>query len=100
MQKRHRSNQLDQQDVINRGPERPHHTQRKETKQMNINLFVKTYILGNEDARAFQDDGLFELAEKRGYKIGTDEFDWFVGGGAAFRFNGDTFETKADDITV
>ena len=53
---------------------------------MNINLFVKTYVLGNEDARAFQDEGLFELAEKRGYKRGTDEFDWFVGGGAAFRF--------------
>jgi hypothetical protein len=67
---------------------------------MDINIFVKTYILGNEYARAFQDEGLFELAEKHGYKLGTDAFDWFVGGGAAFRFNGDTFETKSDNITV
>lgn len=67
---------------------------------MNTNLFAKTYLLGNEDARAFPDEGLYQLAEKRGYERGTDAFEWFVGGGAAFRFNGHTFETTSEDIAA
>jgi hypothetical protein len=67
---------------------------------MDINLFAKTYILGNEDARAFHGEGLYQLAEKRGYERGTDAFNWFVGGGAAFRFNGHTFKTKSEDIAA
>jgi hypothetical protein len=67
---------------------------------MNINLFVKTYILGNEDARAFPEEGIYQLAEMRGYERGTDAFEWFVGGGAAFRFNGHTFEKKSVDIAL
>ena len=67
---------------------------------MNTNLFVKTYVLGTEDARAFPNEGLYQLADARGYGRGTDEFNWFVGGGAAFRFNGHTFNTKSEDIAA
>lgn len=74
-------------------------TQQGET-QMNINLFAKTYLLGNEDASAFPNEGLYQLAEARGYEHGTDAFNWFVGGGAAFRFNGHTFETQSENIAA
>lgn len=67
---------------------------------MNINLFAKTYVLGNEDARAFPNEGLYQLAEARGYEQGSDEFDWHVFGGAAFRFNGHTFQTQSEDIAA
>ena len=67
---------------------------------MNINLFAKTYLLGNEDARAFPNEGLYQLADARGYTRGTDEFEWFVGGGAAFRFNGHTFETQSETLAA
>ena len=65
---------------------------------MNAQLFAKTYILGNEDAQAFPQDGLYQLADARGYHRGSEEFEWFVSGGASFRFNGCTFETKSEDI--
>lgn len=67
---------------------------------MNTKLFAKTYLLGNEDAKAFPNEGLYDLAEKRGYEKGSDEFEWHVGGGAAYRFNGHTFETKSEDIAI
>jgi len=67
---------------------------------MNTELFVKTYLLGNEDAQAFPGEGLYQLAEKRGYVRGTDEFEWFVGGGAAFVFNGHKFDTKSEEIAA
>jgi glutamine synthetase type III len=69
-------------------------------RQMNTNLFAKTYLLGNEDASAFPNEGLYQLAEARGYEHGTDAFNWFVGGGAAFRFNGHTFETQSENIAA
>lgn len=65
---------------------------------MDVQKFCKTYLLGNEDARAFPDEGLYQLAEARGYERGSDEFKWHVGGGMAFRFHGHTFETKSADI--
>ena len=67
---------------------------------MNTELFVKTYLLGNEDAQAFPEEGLYQLADARGYERGSEEFDWHVGGGAAFRFNGHTFETASADIAA
>ena len=65
---------------------------------MDIALFAKTYLLGNEDAKAFPGEGLYDLAAARGYAEGSDEFEWHVGGGAAFRFNGHSFETASEDI--
>jgi hypothetical protein len=67
---------------------------------MNTELFIKTYLLGNEDAQAFPGEGLYQLAEKRGYARGTNEFEWFVGGGAAFVFNGTKFKKKSEDIVA
>lgn len=67
---------------------------------MNTELFAKTYLLGNEDAKAFPGEGLYQLAEARGYARGSNEFEWFVGGGAAYRFNCHTFDTKSEDIAA
>lgn len=65
---------------------------------MDTNLFVKHFLLGNEDAQAFQDEGLYQLAEKRGFERDTFEFRAFVAGGVQFRFNGNTFEAMSADI--
>jgi len=67
---------------------------------MTIETFTKLYLLGNEDAQASTDEGIYQLADKRGIARNTPEFDAYVGGGAAFRFNGDTFATKSDAISA
>lgn len=67
---------------------------------MTFETFTKFYLLGNEDAQASADDGLYQLADKRAVPRNTLEFDAYVAGGAAFRFNGHTFNTKSDAIAA
>lgn len=67
---------------------------------MDIQAFAAAYVLGNEDAQAFPEEGLFQLADARGYARDTDAFHAHVSGGAAFRFRGHTFATKSEDIAA
>lgn len=65
---------------------------------MTPETIVKFYLLGNEDAKAFADKGIYQLADKRGISRDTAEWNAFVAGGAAYRFNGHTFKTSSQDI--
>ncbi len=70
------------------------------TDNATATTIVKFYLLGNEDAQAFTQEGIFQLAEKRGIYRDSIEWNAFVDGGAAYRFNGHTFATASEQITA
>ena len=66
------------------------------TAEINMEAFTNAYLAGNEAAQATPNAGLYQMASAAGYVRGSLEWDAYVAGGAAFIFNGHTFETKAD----
>lgn len=61
-----------------------------------ITAFANAYLSGNEAAQSKPDNmGLYQMADAAGYERDSLEWDAYVSGGAAFIFNGHSFETKA-----
>jgi len=65
------------------------------TAEINMEAFTNAYLAGNEAAQTGHECGLYQMADAAGYVRGSLEWDAYVAGGAAFIFNGHTFETKS-----